>query len=306
MTQITTISHKDSNKLLLNEHPLIVLPALAKKLGSQNAAIALQQIHYWSQKQCGKIIDGVRWIYNTYEQWQQQLPFLSISTIRRAIALLKKLNLIEVEQHDKKRWNHRNHYRIDYEALKALQLSICSKWTDGNAQFGQMGMLNLDTSSTNSEITSDNTTETATAVATEEKEISITDEQLNECCTQISAVSRDVQLNLMVRSAIASYWVNFPAALQHLKKAVSERWKVNNLTGVFIKALKEGVAKEDVQPISIGWGDWANKAISRKLMLYSTSHGADIMVHLTNGKSRLWSELKSISWEELTFEITNT
>ncbi|MGL4620001.1 MAG: hypothetical protein ACRCZS_13220 [Chroococcidiopsis sp.] len=146
-----------------------------------------------------------------------------------------------------------------------------------------------------------NTTTDMPAVQ-EKKEIplsEITDSQINECCTQISVVSKDVQLNLQVRNAIAQYWVNFPAALQHLKKAISERWKVNNLTGVFIKALKEGVPPEDVQPITTGWAEWANKALARKLMLYSTSEGADIRVHLTNGRSRLWSEIKSLPMEDL-------
>lgn len=147
----------------------------------------------------------------------------------------------------------------------------------------------------------ENTTETP-PVAALKSEISrseILSEQIDECCTQISVVSKDVQLNFQVRSAIASYWVNFPAALQRLKKAVKEGWKCN-LTGVLVKALKEGVKAEDIEPNTDGWGDWANKAIARKLMLYSTSEGADIRVHLTNGRSLLWSKLKSLSWEEVT------
>lgn len=155
---------RKSSKLLTNELPLILLPALAKKLGSRSAAIVLQQIHYWTQNpKCGRVIDGVRWIYNTYLQWTEQL-LLSISTIKRAIALLKNLGLILVEQHDKSEWNHRNYYRIDYEALKALQLSIGSECTQGSSQDEPPTKTNLHQSSIDPENTSENTTHTEVSV----------------------------------------------------------------------------------------------------------------------------------------------
>lgn len=147
------------SKLLTDEYPLIVLPELAKQLGT-NAAMILQQIHYWSQKKCGSIIDGVRWIYNTYQQWQEQLPFLSVSTIKRAIAKLKDLKLILVERHDKSEWNQRNYYCINYEALEKLQLpigSICSTQLD---QVELTSQTTLNHSSISTENTTENTTDT--------------------------------------------------------------------------------------------------------------------------------------------------
>ncbi|MGL5926214.1 hypothetical protein [Chroococcidiopsis sp.] len=146
-------------KLLTKEYPLTVLPALAKKLGT-TAAMLLQQIHYWTQKKCGKVIDGVRWIYNTYKQWQEQLSFLSLSTVKRAIAKLKELNLILVEQHDKSDWNHTNYYRIDYESLKSLQLSIGSNCPDRLGQDEPSDGVNLEPSTISTENTSGNTTHT--------------------------------------------------------------------------------------------------------------------------------------------------
>lgn len=178
-------------KLLTQEYPLVVLPQLAKKLGT-NAAILLQQIHYWTSKRCGSIIDGVRWIYNTYQQWQEQLPFLSVSTIKRVIAKLKDLNLILVEQHDKSEWNHRNYYRIDYESLKALasnsggdlqnamlpaQLSIGSNCTEQLGQTEPSSSVNLSQSSISTEITSETTTHTKEV---EEKDFSQEAEKLLE------------------------------------------------------------------------------------------------------------------------------
>lgn len=155
---------RKSSKLLTNELPLILLPTLGKKLGSRSAAIVLQQIHYWTQNpKCGRVIDGVRWIYNTYLQWTEQL-LLSISTIKRAIALLKNLGLILVEQHDKSEWNHRNYYRIDYKALKALQLSIGSECTDESSQTETPTKTNLHQSSIDPENTSENTTHTEVCV----------------------------------------------------------------------------------------------------------------------------------------------
>jgi hypothetical protein len=63
--------------LLLDEHPLVIMPSLATKIGL-NESIVLQQVHYWLQnKEKGNqnFHDGHYWVYNTYEQWQAQFPF---------------------------------------------------------------------------------------------------------------------------------------------------------------------------------------------------------------------------------------
>ncbi len=148
-----------------------------------------------------------------------------------------------------------------------------------------------------------NTTETlpVAALKNEIQETRVTNDQIDSCCTQISVVSRDVQLNLQVKKTIASYWINFPAALQRLKKAVNEGWRCN-LTGVLIKALKEGVPREEITPIvTDGWKEWVDKAIKRGLINGSSSEGSDLRIHFRDGRaSPLWSEIKSLSWEELT------
>ena len=158
-----------SGQKKLEKNIFLIPPLLAAEIGA-SAATVLQQIHYWVQNpKCGSVIDGVRWIYNTYEQWQKQLKYLSISTIRRAIAKLRDMNLILIEQHDKSEWNHRNYYTVNYESLKALQLSICSERTDGNVLNEQMDISNLDTSSI-TKITPENTSKkTTTLVAVKQK-----------------------------------------------------------------------------------------------------------------------------------------
>ena len=87
----------------LAPHPLLIPPALAKEIGLHEAVI-LQQIHYWLERS-NHLINGCRWIYNTYRAWQQQFPFLSLAAIRRAITRLEGLNLLKTERFDKQSWN---------------------------------------------------------------------------------------------------------------------------------------------------------------------------------------------------------
>ena len=53
----------------------------------------LKQLAYWSlnSKDYGLKKDGKTWIYNTYEQWAEQLHF-SVSTVRRSIKALNDFN----------------------------------------------------------------------------------------------------------------------------------------------------------------------------------------------------------------------
>ena len=109
----------DMSKLLINEHPLQVLPGLATAIGL-NEAILLQQIHYWLQTSKHDI-DDRKWIYNSISKWQEQFPFWSESTIRRTINSLRKQELLLVTDEynklpiDKTLW-----YTIDYAAFERL------------------------------------------------------------------------------------------------------------------------------------------------------------------------------------------
>ena len=44
-------------------------PEIAAKLEDINAAVIIQQLHYWLQKDVGVVIDGVRGVYNSFESW---------------------------------------------------------------------------------------------------------------------------------------------------------------------------------------------------------------------------------------------
>ena len=49
---------------------------IAAALGDVNAAIIVQQLNYWMNKDgVGTIIDGVRYVYNTFVDWvNEQFP----------------------------------------------------------------------------------------------------------------------------------------------------------------------------------------------------------------------------------------
>ena len=102
---------------LIDEYPLMVLPTLVKLLGLEQA-IVLQQIHFHlSTPKSGKEINGHKWIWNTYEQWQEDFPFWKERTIRKWICRLEKKGYLLSSQFDMTEWNARKYYRINYDFL---------------------------------------------------------------------------------------------------------------------------------------------------------------------------------------------
>ena len=132
-------------KLLLDEHPLFVLPTLACALGL-NEAIVLQQLHYWLRRSEHKH-KGRKWVYNAYNKWHLQFPFWSESTIRRALGSLRTQGVVLVDRFNKKPYDKTNWYSIDYDRLSKMTSGLCqedwSKWTDRSAQNEQMDEVNL-------------------------------------------------------------------------------------------------------------------------------------------------------------------
>ena len=101
--------------LLLKSRPLVVIPELAVRLGL-NEAMLLQQIQYWlTETTSGVEYDGSRWIYNTVEEWKNQFPFFSESTIKRAFTNLKKQGVLRIEQINKSNHDRTNYYAINYD-----------------------------------------------------------------------------------------------------------------------------------------------------------------------------------------------
>lgn len=113
--------------LLYNEPPIAVSPTLAKELGL-NAAVFLQQLHYWieQKKQHGSRYqdsykDGYFWVYNTVSEWLEQLPFLgSKSTFKRMIYDLQEKGVLVIGNYNKFDNDHTSWYRINYLRLEQI------------------------------------------------------------------------------------------------------------------------------------------------------------------------------------------
>src|ERR1700704_2509942 len=119
-----SILNQTSSKLLIYEPPLQILPSLAIKIGL-NEAIVLQQIHYWISNPLNKnIVDGRKWVYNTYDQWGVQFPFWSKNTIIRTIESLESKKLIISNSFNKLFRDRTKWYTIDYDNVNSLNIGI--------------------------------------------------------------------------------------------------------------------------------------------------------------------------------------
>lgn len=142
--------------ILFNEQPLVINVELAMVIGL-NEAIVLQQIHYWMSKGSGIEHDGVKWIYNTYEQWKEQFPFWSTDTIKRALTTLNTKGLVRVEQLNKSKHDRTNYYTINKLAVAALRPDDSAPIEEGNLHSStkaECTALTENTAETSSEIKS--------------------------------------------------------------------------------------------------------------------------------------------------------
>lgn len=85
------------------------------KTRAVSGAIFLQQMHYWISKGCGKLFEGVRYIYNTYEQWLKELPWLTEWDFRTVVFKLRELDLIKFEQFGDYGRDRTGYYTINYD-----------------------------------------------------------------------------------------------------------------------------------------------------------------------------------------------
>lgn len=113
--------------LLIQEDPLLVLPSLAVAIGL-NEAIFLQQIHFHLRFSKNER-DGRIWVYNTFEDWQKELPWWSISTLKRIVSKLQNLGLlITTSKYNKMPIDKTLWYTIDYSAVVSLRGDDVSIW----------------------------------------------------------------------------------------------------------------------------------------------------------------------------------
>lgn len=110
------------NKLLIDDQPHQVLPALAKAIGL-NEAIFLQQLHYLLNYSKNEF-EGKSWIFNSLEQWEEIFCYWSLSTIRRTIKSLSKQGLLlTTDKFNQYKFDKTKWYSINYEQLANLNVS---------------------------------------------------------------------------------------------------------------------------------------------------------------------------------------
>ncbi|MBJ8452809.1 hypothetical protein I6M90_13290 [Acinetobacter bereziniae] len=111
---------KNNNNLLISgDYPLIASPTLAKAYGVA-AANFLQKLHYCLENNEGKIYNGKKYWFHSYEQWQTTLGVYSVSTIKRIVAKLKQAGILVIEKLAQNKWLQTNFYTINYKKLKQL------------------------------------------------------------------------------------------------------------------------------------------------------------------------------------------
>lgn len=124
------------SNLLIDEYPMIVLPSLAMEIGLHEA-IVLQQIHYWieiEKKSDKKEVvekhfrNGRWWVYNTYDQWQEQFPYWCLRTIKAIIKKLEDMDLLISGNFNKFGYDRTKWYTINYEVVESLKRQHSAKF----------------------------------------------------------------------------------------------------------------------------------------------------------------------------------
>lgn len=103
--------------LLIDDRPIMFLPKLAVALASVERAIILQQIHWLLQQpKSGRVIDGVKWVWGSYEEWcEDYFPMWKPQNLAKHIRKLEQEGLLISEEINAKAHDHTKHYRINYE-----------------------------------------------------------------------------------------------------------------------------------------------------------------------------------------------
>ncbi len=105
---------------------------IAAALRDINAAIIVQQLHYWMQKQgVGVVINGVKYVYNTFVDWvNSQFSWLSVWQFRKAINLLRSLEIVKVIRYKSRQWNQTNYYTLNSDRLVEFLNSQMARSTE--------------------------------------------------------------------------------------------------------------------------------------------------------------------------------
>ncbi|RAM39704.1 transcriptional regulator [Enterobacter hormaechei] len=223
--------------LLMPSRPIVINPDLAYSIGL-NEAIALQQVNYWlKETTSGLERDGVRWIYNTTEQWLEQFPFWSESTLKRTFTRLKYLGVLKVEQLNKSQRDMTNYYTINYESELLDEVKVTksksSKCTLPSGQNEPMEEVKVERSigSKRTALIRSNCTDVLTENTTEN-----TTDIKNPICPVAPQPDRDVLITDQAKQV-----------LTHLNHVTSSRYQVSTTSLQNIRArIGEGFTVEEL------------------------------------------------------------
>ncbi|EES0567327.1 replication protein [Escherichia coli] len=235
--------------LLMTSQPIVINRDLACRIGL-NEAIVLQQLHYWlNETNSGTEHGGIRWVYNTTEQWLEQFPFWSESTLKRTFASLKSLGVLRREQLNKSKRDMTNFYTINYESelLEEVKVneSIRSKCTSPSGQSDLMDGRKMtrsigskrhavigskwpnDLTENTTEITSENTTESKNTIG---------------ASADASAPARSARQEYSPEFEQA--WQEYPKrAGGNSKSAAFKAWKARIREGIKPETMLDGVKR---------------------------------------------------------------
>jgi len=230
------------SRLLINEAPLMIVPSLAKEIGL-NEAVVLQQIHYWLEKS-KHLIKGKKWVYNTYEDWQEQFPFWSISTIKRVFHSLEKLGLVVSDNWNDLKMDKTKWYTINYQELAEIEQGI----------------------------------EPSTELSTGQPEPSVASDW-----NQVEAISTLAIPESTSEISTEKKMIPFADIIQYLNAKTSKRFKSESRkTKELIQArFKEGFTLEDFQTvIDLKTAEWQQDARFHKFLRPETLFGSKFESYL--------------------------
>lgn len=175
-------------------------PTAARVIGL-NEAIIIQQIHFW------KLHMNREANFISLNEWKKQLPFLSESTIKRAIKNLREKGLVVVERHNKRAYDKTNWYRIDYDALEKFMEPYQVKVNKGNGQNEPIRQTKMNGGLGQNEPTN-----------TKEHEKNNEKNTLNSACELISEEDRDIIEQIIATRTAKGEVRNEDAFRAHLER----------------------------------------------------------------------------------------
>ena len=151
---------------------------IASALEDINGAVIIQQLHYWMGKEnVGVIVDGIKYIYNSFPAWvQNQFKWLTSWQFRKSMTRLRNLGIVKVIRYKARQWNQTNYYTLDYDVLfnylkerspESTEISELCVPTDRDEEFPTLEVRDTDISYIDTENTS--LKETAEQAAAEHK-----------------------------------------------------------------------------------------------------------------------------------------